>query len=387
MMKKSSIPGITWAHSRGITPLLACAQRYNELHPDIEIIWSKRTLQEFADAPVELLAKKYDLLIIDHPWIGTAAATRCLLPLNEYLPEDFLRDLQDNSAGDSYKSYEYSGNQWALPVDAAAPAASYRADLFVKHNRRVPDHWEDLIKLAKENKVLIPAAEVDLVLHFFMFCIAVGEYPFRTDTEIISLAKGSEALQGMYQLWSLCDKEIFDLNPIAVAEKMTLSDRYWYCPFAFCYSNYSRDGYAEKRLTYTDLIHYKQSGRLVSTLGGTGLAISAFSENKEACLRFATWVMSADIQTTFYAEHSGQPGYRMAWTSNKLNGYMNNYFANTLPAIDRAYVRPRYHGFLYFQDNAGRIIKDYLINNRDEGRIIKKLNTLYSESLSIRDNI
>ena len=57
--------GITWGHSRGITPLLAVSQRYAELHPEVEIQWKKRTLQEFADYPIENLTKDYDLLIID----------------------------------------------------------------------------------------------------------------------------------------------------------------------------------------------------------------------------------------------------------------------------------------------------------------------------------
>lgn len=34
--------GITWGHSRGITPLLALSQRYSELHPGVEIRWKKK---------------------------------------------------------------------------------------------------------------------------------------------------------------------------------------------------------------------------------------------------------------------------------------------------------------------------------------------------------
>ena len=91
--------GITWGHSRGITPLFAASQRYAELHPDVEIRWKKRTLQEFADFPIEKLTKDYDLLIIDHPWVGCAAATGCVLPLNEYLPGSYLEDQLNNSVG------------------------------------------------------------------------------------------------------------------------------------------------------------------------------------------------------------------------------------------------------------------------------------------------
>src|SRR4028118_456668 len=105
MSEKKLIKGITWGHSRGITPLLAAAQRYNELHPDVEITWKKRTLQEFADFPIEKLVNDYDLLIIDHPWVGTAAATGCVLPLNDYIDPTYLLDQEQNSTGFSCQSY------------------------------------------------------------------------------------------------------------------------------------------------------------------------------------------------------------------------------------------------------------------------------------------
>jgi len=47
------LSSIAWRHSRGITPLLAASQRYEELHPGVQIQWKKRSLQEFADFPIE----------------------------------------------------------------------------------------------------------------------------------------------------------------------------------------------------------------------------------------------------------------------------------------------------------------------------------------------
>ena len=46
-----SLKGITWSHSRGFTSIVAVSQRFSELHPDVEITWEKRSLQEIADAP------------------------------------------------------------------------------------------------------------------------------------------------------------------------------------------------------------------------------------------------------------------------------------------------------------------------------------------------
>ena len=77
------LKGITWGHSRGLTPLLAMSQRYTELHPEVSIHWDIRSLQAFADFPMEKLTETYDLLIIDHPWVGCAEATNCVLPLDQ----------------------------------------------------------------------------------------------------------------------------------------------------------------------------------------------------------------------------------------------------------------------------------------------------------------
>ncbi len=87
-MAKKVLKGMTWGHSRGISPLQAYAQRFNQLYPDIEVQWRQRTLQEFADYPIEKLTETYDLLIIDHPWVGCAADTHCVLPLDQHLSKE-----------------------------------------------------------------------------------------------------------------------------------------------------------------------------------------------------------------------------------------------------------------------------------------------------------
>ena len=37
--------------------------------------------------PVAQLAERYDLIILDHPFAGDIAASRCLLPLDELVDE------------------------------------------------------------------------------------------------------------------------------------------------------------------------------------------------------------------------------------------------------------------------------------------------------------
>ena len=136
--------GITWNHTRGYVPVVATAQRFHELHPHVEIYWHKRSLQEFADFPLQNLVDKYDLLVIDHPWAGYAAANSgMLLPLEQHLSADFMADQAANSVGLSHPSYEFDGSHFALVIDAATPVSSYRPDILQKLGVGVPKTWDD----------------------------------------------------------------------------------------------------------------------------------------------------------------------------------------------------------------------------------------------------
>ncbi|HRJ48680.1 MAG TPA: hypothetical protein PKY38_15080, partial [Opitutaceae bacterium] len=116
-----TLRGITWDHARGYAPMAATAARWRELHPEVEVVWEKRSLQAFADESIASLSQRFDLLVVDHPSMGEAAAHGLFLPLERHLPAAFLRDQADHSVGASHASYEINGSQWALAIDAAAP--------------------------------------------------------------------------------------------------------------------------------------------------------------------------------------------------------------------------------------------------------------------------
>jgi multiple sugar transport system substrate-binding protein len=375
------LKGISWNHSRGITPLLAAAQRYTELHPGIQIEWQKRSLQEFADFPIEKLTTQFDLLIIDHPWVGCAAATNCVLPLNNYLPQPYLDDQLKNSVGGSHESYHYNNSQWALAIDAATPAASYRGDLFKKHNRPLPQTWQEVLTLAKECKVAVPAIPIDLLMNFYTFCLAHGVTPFQSHEEVVDAETGVKAIAAMQELYSLVDKKMFTANPIAVAEMMSSTDDYWYCPFAYGYSNYARNGYANNLLQYTGVVTFRNK-TLRTTIGGTGLAVSAHSAYKKEAVDFAAWVVSGTVQRTLYVQNGGQPGHLSAWQDAEANRITNNFFTEVLPVMENGYIRPRYNGYLHFQDHAGAPLQQCLMEKGDAAATLREINHLYQQSIS-----
>ncbi len=128
--------GMTWDHPRGYQPLAENVARFAAAHPDIEVSWSRRSLRDFGVQPVEVLAERYDLIVIDHPFCGRARATGCLRDLRPLFPAAFFAMLGRESVGPAARSYHYGGGIWGLPTDAACQVASYRPDLLEGWARR-----------------------------------------------------------------------------------------------------------------------------------------------------------------------------------------------------------------------------------------------------------
>jgi multiple sugar transport system substrate-binding protein len=237
-----------------------------------------------------------------------------------------------------------------------------------------------VIQLAKQGRVAIPAIPIDLLMNFYMFCIAHGETPFQQPEQIISDRTGSKALETMHSLYSLIDKRFFSCNPIAVAELMSSTNDYWYCPFAYCYSNYARKGFAKHVLKYAELVRFGKREHLRSTIGGTGIAVSSSSAHKKEAVEFASWICSGESQRTFYVQHGGQPGHRSAWLDEQANAISNNFFKTLLHTMDSGYMRPRYNGYLHFQDLAGQPLQDFLLGKTNAASALEKMNNIYRKS-------
>ncbi len=372
--------GVTWNHTRGYLPMVATAQRFSEIHPGVEITWEKRSLQEFGDASISRLTEKYDLLVIDHPFVGDAAAHGTLLPLDEYIPQSFLDDQACHSVGKSHESYSYGGHQWALAIDAATPVSSSRPDLLERNGVAHPETWDELIDLARRGVVALPAVPIDSLMNFYMVCLALGGELFSSANRVVHRDVGVPVLTMLRELLSFCPVESFTWNPIAIHEQMSSGDSIAYCPFAYGYSNYSRPGYARQLIQFGDLVCYGVKRKLCSTLGGTGLAISARCRNKEEAAEYVRFVGDGDCQRTIYFASGGQPGHRLAWEDPEVNKACNSFFERTLPALDRAYLRPRYDGYPDFQDSAGPVIQQYLQYGGNPSIVIEQLNHLYVES-------
>jgi len=374
--------GMTWKHDRGLAPMLATAARFAETHPGIRIEWEARSLQGFADHPIRRLAAEFDFLVLDHPFMGTAAKGGDLVPLDLHIAPEILSTLRSESVGASHDSYFYDGHQWALAIDAAAQVAGYRPDLLEAAGATVPTTWDDVMNLGSMRRgiVTMPLLPVDSFCSFVTLCASGGEAPFAPDSDkVIGEETGEAVLRRLKNLAECAPEEALDWNPIAVWERMSDTDEIAYCPLAFGYSNYARPGYRRFPIQFTNILSASPRFPAGSILGGAGLAISAQCKELSLAVEYAQWVAGAECQRTLYVKSGGQPGNRKAWTDPEVNAISNRFFESTLPTLDQAYLRPRFPGFIEFQTEASGVLSNFLGGKASSAETLRSLSGCYAK--------
>lgn len=378
----TTLRGIAWNHTRGFTSVVATAQRFEELHPEVSVVWEKRSLQAFADASLAQLSAQFDLIIMDHPHTALAATEGLLLPFEDFLSAEFISDQAAKSVGGSHGSYRFKGKQWTLATDAATPIATWRPDLLAKHKLALPQTWDEVLELARGGLVTVSAFPIDVLMHSYMFSAALGYKPFSADC-IAPDDVLAQALAEIRRLVELCEPACLGRNPIRTAEWMSEVDdpRATYCPFAYGYSNYSRPGYAKHLLKAGGLVTLNGQ-RLRSTLGGAGMAVSSMGKHPRVAMDFARFTASPDVQKGIYFQGGGQPGHRAAWLDDSVNAASNNFFRDTLQTLDEALLRPQFPGYMSFQDAASPVAHDCIAGKTKPADAARALSHLYRVALA-----
>jgi multiple sugar transport system substrate-binding protein len=380
-MKPISLRGITWNHSRAFPPLVAAAQRFEEQNENIRILWEKRSLHEFGHADLPTLARSFDLLVLDHPMLGVADRTNILLDLKPMLSRGTLDGLKQDALGPCLDSYWFHEKLYALPIDAAAPAASLRVDLLELEGMTEPDSWSGMLELARRGRVRMPGFPADLFLNFMGLCVSHGSAVAATEDQFLDRAIALRSLEDLRELAGLMPETIYSMNPISLYEAMSAEETIAYCPFAYTYNNYSRQGFGRSRLRFSGPVFVESGRRMRTVLGGTGLAISSNCGERDLALAFCLFVVGRECQSTIYALAGGQPASLTAWHDETLNQITDSFFNRTLSSIQSGYIRPRYNGYIGLQEQGGLPIIKYLRNGGNPGRTVDRIEELYRISV------
>lgn len=375
-----TIKGITWNHSRAFPPLVAVSQRYEELNPGIRIHWDKRTLDEFGHKPIDQLIKEYDLIVIDHPWAEFCFDNNLVINQKEYLTKNQWLNLEQNCIGKSFESYVFNNKLLAIPIDGATPVPSWRPDLIKKHDIELPKTWDDLIALSDKKHVIMPGFGADLFLNWLMLLHALEANPFHSFSVFANKEKAIEAMQLLKRLAEPMPKDMLQWNPINIAELMTKENRFAYCPFAYSYSNYCRPSFTKNPLKYGNLITLNNNP-LRSILGGTGIAISANCNQIELALDFSLYCSSVEVQSNIYLYAGGQPVREEVWNSEKIKDFSGAFFTDSYLSHKQALIRPRYNGYVSFQEKAGVPLQQYISGKISANSALNSISRYYQDSL------
>ncbi len=292
--------GITWDHPRGYRPLSANAARFTAEHPDIEVVWSRRSLRDFGVQPVEMLAERYDLIVIDHPFCGRARVTGCLRDLRPLFPADFFAMLDAESVGPTTRSYDCRGGIWALPTDAAAQVASYRPDLLTALGATPPRTAGEVLALGRRARkagkhLALPSVASDSACLVATLSANLGRPIREADDRMLPGDVFEAVLDYLQELIALSHPDSPRMNPIAVYDAMSSADDIVYVPFGFGYVNYSCLG-AAKPIRFADMAGPGADPAAGAILGGAGCAISASCADVDAAVVYLAWVHRASIR-------------------------------------------------------------------------------------------
>jgi multiple sugar transport system substrate-binding protein len=377
-----TLKGLTWDHPRGYAPLLAGIAEFRQQNPEIKIQWDRRTLREFGEAPIEQYLDQYDLIIVDHPFVGFAAAHGVLVNLASSLSDVEKARLANDSVGPSWDSYWYDGGLWAYPIDAATQVTSYRSDLMAAFQDPVPQSFDAVLQLGKKARaagkyIVVPACPTDSISLFFTLSANLG-YPIREEQEIfVEEFVAREVLDRLHALIAAAHPGSVTWNPIQVYDYMVSHSDAIYCPYGFGYSNYSRVG-ASVPLRFTNAPSAGTRGCAGTMLGGTGVGVSRLSKYQDEAVAYAKWLVSPEHQRGTYVREGGQPASLAAWTDPAVNAAADNFFSGTLLTLQTAYVRPRFDGFVRFFEAAGIQINRCLRGELEDQALVAKLNDRYA---------
>ncbi len=380
------LTGLTWQHPRGLSPLQASAEHYRAIAPRVQVRWRALEWYKFEAAVWQALESgsgEYDLVMLDHPWIGTFAARRWLTPF-EADPA-----WKDAVVAPSLESYRYNGELWALPVDAACHVLAYRRDRLRLTGEEVPGNWAETLALGR--RLYDPPTHYGLgfsfagVQGFLLFLSIAASYGCRPYAQPeVRVHPEREMLDGLNLLRDLAEishPSSLLWSPPDLLEHLATADDTVLCPSVFGYVNYAQAATGRRALDFALPPGARPGLPPRPILGGVGVAVAVASRNREQALRYARFVLSREVQVKIFPANEGQPGLLAAWTDVMVRATTGSFYPAMLEAMSTAYTRPRFPGWMRIELDSGKVVTEFLQGRIGAQAAIEALERIRQESL------
>ena len=357
--------GLTWDHPRGRVALEAAS---GDIGAGDTIRWEAQSLEGFESAPIDELADRYDLIVLDHPHLGDAVSSSSLHPLDRLFSAEQIAVWSAGAVGPSIASYTWGGHLWALPLDAATQVSVRRAAALAQ----APATWAELVEASAQHAVALSLAGPHAFLTLCSVAVALGDDPGVGDR---CFARGTalDALEIMTEVAARAPAGSAALNPIGLLDRMRDERDIDLVPLVYGYVNYSSD-----EIRFEAPPSEARSG---STIGGTGIALSRRADPSPALLAHLGWLMSDEAQRGFIPGHQGQPALRSAWRDPEVDAAARGFYSATLDTIEQAWVRPRFPGYIPFQSSASALVRAAVGGELSASRALDEIDSAFATVL------
>ena len=177
-------------------------------------------------------------------------------------------------------------------------------------------------------------------------------------------------------LLQFCPPAVLDWNSIDLHDRMVERDDLVFCPAVYYYATYAE---ADQRrpLRFHNLPGPK--GPAGSTIGGTGLGVSAHTRHLPEALAYASFAIEATTQRAF-ATHHGQPAHQAVWEDSAIDAQLGGCFRATRATMEACWIRPRYQGYLDFQARGGELVEAHLRGHITADALLDELQRLHASN-------
>ena len=266
----------------------------------------------------------YDMVVGDSQWLGAASEAGHYVDLTEFFNKHNLSEVMAPATVKYYSEYPAeSGKFWAIPAEGDAVGWSYRKDWFEDpaemeafkakygYDLDVPKTWAELRDIAEffhrpdENRYGI-AIYTDnsydgLVMGvenaIFSYGGELGDYANYEVDGIINSEQNVKALELYRELYTYTPpgwaKSFFVENNQAITENLAaISMNY----FAFFPALVNEASNPNASVTGFFANPEGPEGDVFAALGGQGISVVSYSENKEEAMKFLEWFIKDETQ-------------------------------------------------------------------------------------------
>ena len=384
------LKGLVWSHQRGHAPLVATADAYHALHPDVYVDWQVMSFHDCYHSSRREAGSgihETDLVCFDYPNTGDYAVNEWAVPIDELLSSEQMDELSADADPASYRSYLVGGRLWGFPIDSATIITAYRPDLLGDDASAVPGDWDSLLGIAQgfhkppDRFGFCNQFGNGLGAYLLLEGIvaALGQEPYAEEGAILDRDKALRGLQIVKEVERLSIPRREQTDHGLGFAFMRNDDRVALTVATFAYSNHF-GGHGPRKIVPADMPTMPETGVRTSNIGGVGLAVHSWSKHLEAASDYARFVMDRETQGSIYIEHEGQPGRVSALRSDAYNEMRGGFGNGLADALDGAYVRPNWPGYHYLEAGADPIMRRFLDEELTADQTINELDRIATES-------